>query len=179
LDVSRANFENLTLVGSFATGGTGSGLANRITGSDFGNTLIGAGGSDALLGNGGENYLRGGDGADRLTGGFAADVLTGGRDADTFVFLAALESGPEASPSIRPSSSGSRGPVLSESSTRARARSSLATPTATPGSSSRSRSRTAACSPLCTGRRISFSDRDPRLLPPSGSGRSGLGAFGA
>jgi len=86
------NFENLTLVGSFATGGAGNGLANRMTGSDFGNTLIGLGGGDTLLGAGGDDFLRGGDGADRISGGAGLDVLMGGRGADVFDFDRAAHS---------------------------------------------------------------------------------------
>ena len=88
------NFENLTLVGAFATGGTGNGLANRLTGSTFGNTLVGLGGADVLLGDGGADFLRGGDGGDRLTGGLGADVLMGGRGADVFDFDLASHSSP-------------------------------------------------------------------------------------
>ncbi len=101
------NFENLTLVGSFATGGTGNGLANAITGSDFGNTLIGLGGNDTLVGNGGADFLRGGDGADRLDGGSGGDVLMGGRGADIFVFdSAAIHSAPDANDILRAADGG-------------------------------------------------------------------------
>ncbi|MBP7240795.1 M10 family metallopeptidase C-terminal domain-containing protein [Amaricoccus sp.] len=86
------NFENLTLVGSFATGGTGNALANRIAGSDFAETLVGLGGADTLVGNGGADFLRGGDGRDILVGGVGADVLMGGRGPDVFDFDAAAHS---------------------------------------------------------------------------------------
>ena len=101
-----ANFENLTLVGSFATGGTGNGLANRMTGSDFGNTLLGVGGNDTLLGNGGDDFLRGGDGGDRLTGGAGSDVLMGGRGNDVFVFTAAIHTDPDGNDIIRAADGG-------------------------------------------------------------------------
>ena len=100
------NFENLTLVGSFATGGTGNGLANAMTGSDFGNTLIGLGGNDTVVGNGGADFLRGGDGADRLNGGSGGDVLMGGRGADMFVFSAAIHSDPDANDILRAADGG-------------------------------------------------------------------------
>lgn len=101
------NFENLTLVGSIATGGTGNALANIITGSDFGNTLIGLAGNDTLIGNGGNDFLRGGDSNDRLAGGSGADVLMGGRGADTFVFASAIDTDPDANDILRAADGGS------------------------------------------------------------------------
>ena len=101
-----ANFENLVLIGSFATGGVGNGLANRIDGSNFGNTLRGMGGDDRLYGAGGEDYLRGGDGADRLSGGSGADVLMGGRGADVFDFDRAIHSDPDGNDILRAADGG-------------------------------------------------------------------------
>lgn len=100
------NFENLTLVGSFATGGTGNGLANRITGSDFSETLRGMGGKDTLTGNGGSDYLRGGDGDDRLIGGPGSDVLMGGKGKDIFVFARAIDTDPDGNDIIRAADGG-------------------------------------------------------------------------
>lgn len=80
------NFENIEYVGSFAGGGSGNALANRMTASDYGSTMSGLGGADTLIGGAGADYLRGGNGADRLIGGAGADVLMGGRGADVFVF---------------------------------------------------------------------------------------------
>lgn len=101
-----ANFEDLVLVGSFATGGTGNALANRMTGSDFGNTLLGVGGNDTLTGNGGEDFLRGGNGGDRLAGGSGADVLMGGKGADIFVFERAAHSDPDSNDILRAADGG-------------------------------------------------------------------------
>lgn len=101
-----ANFENLVLIGSFATGGTGNALANQINGSDFGNTLRGMAGNDRLYAAGGSDFLRGGDGDDRLSGGYGADVLMGGRGADVFDFDRASESDPDGNDILRAADGG-------------------------------------------------------------------------
>ncbi len=49
----EANVENLTLIGSYASSGTGNELANVLTGNDFDNWLAGRGGADTLVGGGG------------------------------------------------------------------------------------------------------------------------------
>lgn len=96
-----ADFENLTLVGPDAVGGTGNGGANRVFGNEIGNTLKGLGGADLLSGAGGTDFLLGGDGNDRLIGGTGADVLIGGRGADIFVFELATQSAPGARDILR------------------------------------------------------------------------------
>ena len=101
-----ANFENLVLIGSFATGGTGNALANQINGSDFGQTLRGMAGNDRLYAAGGSDFLRGGDGDDRLSGGYGADVLMGGRGADVFDFDRAAESDPDSNDVLRAADGG-------------------------------------------------------------------------
>jgi Ca2+-binding RTX toxin-like protein len=60
--------ENLTLLGAFATNGTGNARNNAILGNAFANTL------------------NGGIGIDTLNGGLGNDTLTGGTDNDIFVF---------------------------------------------------------------------------------------------
>lgn len=60
--------ENLTLLGTLGTSGTGNGLDN------------------SLVGNSGANTLMGGDGNDFISGGAGKDVLYGGNGADTFFF---------------------------------------------------------------------------------------------
>lgn len=109
---TTANIENLTLLGSAATGSgnvldnsmTGNLIANRLSGG-FGNDTIGAaGGNDTLRGGGGNDSLYGQDGDDTLWGDAAADrlfgdegedvliggagrdTLDGGTEADTFQF---------------------------------------------------------------------------------------------
>ncbi|MFC3182654.1 beta strand repeat-containing protein [Cypionkella sinensis] len=72
--VLGANFENLTLSGSFGVNGTGNELNNVLTG------------------NSGKNVLNGMAGDDTLTGGSGADVLIGGTGADHFVFASASTS---------------------------------------------------------------------------------------
>jgi Ca2+-binding RTX toxin-like protein len=61
--VTTLQVENLTLVGSAATG-TGNGLDNRITGNGENNVISGNDGNDVLIGLGGGDNLSGGDGAD-------------------------------------------------------------------------------------------------------------------
>jgi Ca2+-binding RTX toxin-like protein len=75
-----ANVENLTLLGSAASRGTGNVLANTIVGNAAANVIIGGGGNDVLLG---------GAGNDVLNGGLGKDKLTGGADADAFDFTLA------------------------------------------------------------------------------------------
>jgi Ca2+-binding RTX toxin-like protein len=62
-----ANVENLTLLGTATTSGTGNAMNN------------------ALLGNAGANMLSGGDGNDKLDGGAGADTLVGGLGDDAYV----------------------------------------------------------------------------------------------
>lgn len=66
------NVENLTLIGTTATTGTGNELGNRIQGNDTGNTLNGMAGDDVLI------------------GGLGKDTLTGGEGNDIFVFESSL-----------------------------------------------------------------------------------------
>jgi Ca2+-binding RTX toxin-like protein len=62
-----ANVENLTLIGSVATNGTGNALNN------------------VMVGNAGANILSGGDGNDKLDGGAGADTLVGGVGDDAYI----------------------------------------------------------------------------------------------
>jgi Ca2+-binding RTX toxin-like protein len=63
----KANFENLTLIGTAATNGTGNELDNVLTG------------------NANTNQLYGLDGNDTLNGGAGADQMTGGAGNDTYI----------------------------------------------------------------------------------------------
>jgi len=72
---SKANVENLTLIGALAINGTGNDLANSITGNGANNILIGNGGNDIL------------------TGGMGADTQTGGTGADWFSYVVPAEFG--------------------------------------------------------------------------------------
>ncbi|MFT4012794.1 MAG: calcium-binding protein [Paracoccus sp. (in: a-proteobacteria)] len=67
------NVENLVLVGTAATNGTGNKLANQISGNSAANALNGGAGNDTLNGGAGNDALIGGTGADRLIGGLGAD----------------------------------------------------------------------------------------------------------
>jgi Ca2+-binding RTX toxin-like protein len=67
--------ENLTLVGSANTNGTGNTLANEITGNAGNNILDGFTGNDWLSAGAGSDTLRGGQGNDTLSGGAAKDVF--------------------------------------------------------------------------------------------------------
>jgi trimeric autotransporter adhesin len=89
-----SNVENLTLTGTAAINGTGTGLANTITGNVGDNVLTGAAGADTLyggtgndtlVGNDGIDALYGGDGHDTLDGAAGADTLDGGVGADTMI----------------------------------------------------------------------------------------------
>ena len=64
--VLGANFENLTLTGSFGVNGTGNELNNVLTGNSGKNVLNGMAGDDTLVGGGGADVLIGGDGADHF-----------------------------------------------------------------------------------------------------------------
>jgi serralysin len=78
----RADFENLTLVGT-ALSGTGNELANQITGNASNNTLNGGAGSDELIGGNGNDTLTGGDGGDRFTYGVTGQSSTPETGTDT------------------------------------------------------------------------------------------------
>jgi Ca2+-binding RTX toxin-like protein len=66
--------ENLALIGTADTTGTGTNIANVITGNNGKNILRGLAGNDTLSGNGGDDRLEGGAGADVLRGGAGNDV---------------------------------------------------------------------------------------------------------
>ncbi|ANE57980.1 hypothetical protein AYM39_22110 (plasmid) [Methylomonas sp. DH-1] len=72
-----ANVENLTLIGSTATIGTGNALDNRLTGNGAANSLSGLAGNDTLEGLGGADTLTGGSGNDTyvLGRGYATDTV--------------------------------------------------------------------------------------------------------
>jgi Ca2+-binding RTX toxin-like protein len=69
-----SGFENLTLLGTDNTQGTGNSTNNFITGNDSGNLLMGMDGVDTLYGLGGDDTLDGGGGADKLIGGVGDDT---------------------------------------------------------------------------------------------------------
>ncbi len=79
-----ANFENLTLGGTAATG-TGNTHDNRIVGNASVNTLTGNDGNDVLEGGAANDTLSGGNGNDALDGGIGNDSMTGGLGDDTFI----------------------------------------------------------------------------------------------
>ncbi|OGT81706.1 MAG: hypothetical protein A3H91_10560 [Gammaproteobacteria bacterium RIFCSPLOWO2_02_FULL_61_13] len=91
--------EDLTLLGTWNTNGTGNTKANVITGNGSNNALAGSGGNDTLNGGSGADVLNGQTGADvlkgqtgpdTLDGGLGNDVLVGGSDNDIFLFNNAL-----------------------------------------------------------------------------------------
>jgi Ca2+-binding RTX toxin-like protein len=77
-----ANVENLTLTGSTAINGTGSGANNTITGNAAANILLGGLGNDTLNGAAGNDSLDGGSGNDTLDGGTGNNTLLGGAGND-------------------------------------------------------------------------------------------------
>lgn len=79
------NFEDLTLTGAVAIGGTGNAVANRITGNDRDNILYGLGGNDTITGGRGNDLLDGGTGVDTMDGGVGNDtyVVDSARDRIT------------------------------------------------------------------------------------------------
>ena len=76
-----AQQENLALLGTVNSNGTGNNKANVITGNGKNNALAGSGGNDTL---------DGGSGADVLNGGQGNDLLAGGGGNDIFLFNTAL-----------------------------------------------------------------------------------------
>ena len=68
------NLENLTLTGTGAIDGTGTGLDNALTGNSGNNQLFGGAGNDILMGGAGNDRLDGGDGFDLAS---YADLTTG------------------------------------------------------------------------------------------------------
>ena len=81
-----ANVENLRLIYSGDSWGSGNALDNTIWGNDGANTLRGFAGNDTLLGGGGSDVLEGGWGIDILDGGAGNDLMVGGGNADVFRF---------------------------------------------------------------------------------------------
>ena len=76
------NVENLELVGSDDTNGTGNDLDNTIRGNDGLNQIMGRGGDDELHGNAGDDWIWGGEGKDQIFGGDDADTLFGDAEGD-------------------------------------------------------------------------------------------------
>ncbi|HWT13733.1 MAG TPA: nidogen-like domain-containing protein [Allosphingosinicella sp.] len=70
-----ANLENLVLIGTSSTNGTGNGLDNMLTGNDATNSLVGGGGNDTLDGAGGADTLDGGTGNDTYIVGAGDKVV--------------------------------------------------------------------------------------------------------
>ncbi|MGH8473746.1 MAG: calcium-binding protein, partial [Gammaproteobacteria bacterium] len=71
-----ANTENLTLIGSSATNGTGNSLNNILTGNSAVNVLRGEAGNDVLDGKAGADKLYGGSGDDTYLVDNTGDVVT-------------------------------------------------------------------------------------------------------
>lgn len=78
------NVENLTLIGTGATNGTGNTLDNLIVGNEAANVLYGLAGNDVIYGLGGNDTIVGGDGNDNLIGGAGADNLQAGLGDDVY-----------------------------------------------------------------------------------------------
>ncbi|MBP2310693.1 tandem-95 repeat protein [Azospirillum melinis] len=70
-----ADFENLTLIGSAATSGTGNAASNLLVGNGAANLLTGLEGDDTLNGGGGADTLVGGTGNDSYVVDNAGDVV--------------------------------------------------------------------------------------------------------
>lgn len=79
-----SNIENLTLLGSSAIDGTGTGIDNLLTGNTGANQLTGLAGDDTLSG---------GSGNDTLTGGGGADSIDLGSGSDRVIYLDVLDAG--------------------------------------------------------------------------------------
>ena len=72
-----SNIENLVLIGTSATTGTGNSLANAITGNDAVNSLVGNAGDDVLDGGAGADTMNGGAGDDLYIVGAGDRVIEG------------------------------------------------------------------------------------------------------
>eukprot|EP01036_Dinobryon_divergens_P061959 gene61959-biopygen35100 len=87
------NVENLTLLGTNATNGTGNGLDNILVGNAKNNTLIGLDGADRLDGGAGNDTMIGGDGNDTYFANATTDVVReesgGSSGIDTVNFTSA------------------------------------------------------------------------------------------
>ena len=79
------DIENLTLMGTAASGATGNALANTLTGNSAANTLSGMAGNDNLVGGAGNDTLDGGADNDTLDGGTGTDSMSGGAGDDTYL----------------------------------------------------------------------------------------------
>ncbi len=85
--------ENLTLTGTAAIDGIGSGDDNTIIGNSANNTLDGSSGDDTLNGGSGNDILEGDYGDDTVVGGAGTDtlVLSGNRVDYAFVTINATQ----------------------------------------------------------------------------------------
>ncbi|WP_460844414.1 beta strand repeat-containing protein, partial [Noviherbaspirillum agri] len=79
------NIENLRLVGTGSTAGTGNALDNVVAGNNGNNALYGLEGNDTLLGGAGNDLLDGGVGDDTMLGGTGNDAYIVDCLADTAI----------------------------------------------------------------------------------------------
>ena len=87
--ILSANVENLTLLGTAALNGTGTGSANLLIGNDGNNILDGLAGNDTIQGGIGNDRLTGGTGTDSLDGGIGQDVAVFAGDMATYTITTA------------------------------------------------------------------------------------------
>ena len=87
--ILSANVENLTLLGTAALNGTGTGSANVLIGNDGSNILDGLAGNDTIQGGLANDRLTGGSGSDSLDGGVGQDVAVFAGDVSTYTITTA------------------------------------------------------------------------------------------
>jgi len=91
LDLGGLNVENLELIGTGPSDGTGNSLANLITGNSAANVLSGGGGNDTLNGGEGDDTVDGGLGSDKLLGGAGSDAASYAAAASAVTVSLALQ----------------------------------------------------------------------------------------